>query len=72
MDEQLGGYWLTHVVSFIAGFAALNWAIIEFFDTDVLVDTLGLTGDTLTGTYLAIGVAGGILLYNTAVIEFMD
>jgi uncharacterized membrane protein YuzA (DUF378 family) len=45
--------------------AALNWAFVEFFNTNLLTDTLGLSGDILTGTFAAIGAAGAVGLYNT-------
>jgi uncharacterized membrane protein YuzA (DUF378 family) len=45
--------------------AALNWALVEFADTNLLTDTLGLSGDVLTGAFAAIGAAGAAGLYNT-------
>lgn len=51
----------------IAGAAALNWAVIEFADTDLLVDTIELSGQSLTAAYGVIGVAAALELYNTTV-----
>jgi uncharacterized membrane protein YuzA (DUF378 family) len=49
----------------ITEIAALNWALVEFADTNLLTDTLGLSGDVLTGAFAAIGAAGAVGLYNT-------
>lgn len=49
----------------ITEIAAINWALVEFADTNLLTDTLGLSGDILTGTFAAIGAAGAVGLYNT-------
>ena len=51
--------------------SALNWGLVEFADTNLLTDVLGLTGDALTLTFGVIGAAGAVGLYNT-VAEFMD
>jgi len=47
------------VVAWLAtAVAAINWGLVELSDTNLLSDTLGLSGETLTLAYLAIGVLG--------------
>ena len=55
------------VVWLIVAVAALNWALVEFASTDLLVDVLGLSGDVLTATYGVIGGAAAVNLYNIGV-----
>ncbi|MXR52314.1 hypothetical protein GRX03_11960 [Halovenus sp. WSH3] len=50
----------------ITELAALNWGLVEFADTNLLTDVLGLSGDPLTVTFGVIGAAGAVGLYNTA------
>lgn len=52
--------WLTTEI------AALNWGLVEFTNTNLLTDVLGLSGDPLTAVFGAIGAAGVVGLYNTA------
>lgn len=47
----------------VAGLGALNWGLVELLDTDLLVQ-LGLSGDMLGYAYLAVGVAGAIVLVD--------
>lgn len=49
----------------IAGVGSLNWGLIEVADLNLLVE-VGLSGDMLTYAYLAIGVAGAIVLIDMA------
>lgn len=53
------------VVALVAGLGGLNWGLVELIDMDLLVE-VGLSGDLLGYGYLAIGVAGAILLIDTA------
>lgn len=54
------------LVTALAAFGAVNWGATEALSTDILVDVLGLSGDLLTYTLLAIGVAGAIVLVDAA------
>jgi len=56
----------------IVAVAALNWALVEFADFDLLVDGLGLADDMLTMTYAVIGAAAAVNLYNTIAVDMMD
>lgn len=47
----------------VAGVGALNWGLVEAFDTDLLIE-IGLTGNMLSYAYLAVGVAGAIVLID--------
>jgi len=47
----------------VAGLGALNWGLVEAFDTDLLIE-IGLTGSMLSYAYLAVGVAGAIVLID--------
>lgn len=64
MEGILNDYW--PVTRALTGVAALNWGLVEFANTNLLSDTLGLSGDVLTGAFAAFGVLGTIALYNTA------
>lgn len=52
------GIWL------ITAIAALNWALVEFFNTDLLIDVIALSGSNLTIAYGVIGAAAAAGLYN--------
>jgi len=52
--------------------AALNWALVEFAQFDLLVDGLGLRNDVLTATYAVIGAAAAVNLYNTVFVDIME
>jgi uncharacterized membrane protein YuzA (DUF378 family) len=60
------GIWL------IVAVAALNWALLEFADFDLLVDGIGLSADMLTATYGVIGAAAAVNLYNLLFVELME
>lgn len=62
MNQILDDYW--PVTQAATGVAALNWGLVEFADTNLLSDTLGLSGDILTGAFAALGAFGVIALYN--------
>jgi len=62
----LYGIWL------VVGIAALNWGLVEFADTNLLADTLGLSNDMLTGAYAVIAAAGAVSLYNTVMVDIME
>jgi len=49
----------------IAGIGSLNWGLVEVADLNLLVE-IGLSGDMLTYAYLAIGVAGLIVIIDLA------
>ena len=67
MPNKLLSEQIRLVVWIIVAVAALNWALVEFVSTDLLVDVLGLTGDTLTAAYGVIGAAAAVNLYNIGV-----
>lgn len=46
----------------VAALGALNWGLIEMFDTNLLSDVLGLAGDGLMYAHVAVGIAGALLL----------
>jgi uncharacterized membrane protein YuzA (DUF378 family) len=69
--ERFGDTQQRIVLEVIAAIAALNWAAVEFMDTDILVDTLGLSGDAYTAVIAVIGIAGGLTAYNGAA-YFLD
>ena len=71
MADKLLNHQLRVGIWLIVAVAALNWALVEFGDVDLLVDVLGLREDMLTLAYAAIGVASGVNLYNIAVGEFV-
>jgi uncharacterized membrane protein YuzA (DUF378 family) len=64
--ERFGDVQTRIVLELIAAIAALNWALVEFLDTDLLVDTLGMSGDTYSAVIAVIGVAGALTAYNGA------
>ncbi|MFC7057244.1 hypothetical protein [Halovenus salina] len=70
--ERFGDVTTRIVLEIIAAIAALNWAAVEFADTDILVDTLSLTGDTYTAVIAVIGAAGALSLYNGAAYFLAD
>ena len=72
MAEKLLPRQFRVAVWIIVAIAAANWALVEFANTDLLVDLLGLREDMLTLSYAVIGVASGVNLYNIAVGEFME
>jgi len=47
--------------------AALNWASVEFLETNLLEDTLALDQGTLTLVIAVIGVAAVVSAYNLAI-----
>ena len=51
------------LVVLVAGLGALNWGLKEALNTDLLVE-LGLSGANLGYAYLAIGVAGAVVLID--------
>lgn len=67
MSDELLGNWMTRTVSkAIAGVGAFNWGIKEFADTDLLVDTLGLSGDIYTAVIALITIAGAVVFWNAS------
>jgi len=53
---------LNYVSWAVAAVAAINWGTVEQFDLNLLTE-LGLSGSTLSTTYLLIGVLGVYNLY---------
>jgi uncharacterized membrane protein YuzA (DUF378 family) len=49
---------LNMIVYAVTAVAAINWGLVGLTDTNLLADTLGLTGNSLNLAYLAIGAAG--------------
>jgi uncharacterized membrane protein YuzA (DUF378 family) len=74
MAEKLFGdnMMVLYAVWLLVGLAALNWGLVEFADTNLLADTLGLSNDLLTGAYAVIGAAGAVSLYNTIMVDIME
>lgn len=72
MASKLLSHELRVVVWLVVAVAAGNWALVEFAQTDLLVDVLGLSGDVLTAAYGTIGAAAGINLYNLITVELGD
>jgi uncharacterized membrane protein YuzA (DUF378 family) len=64
-SEKIGSHTIDALLTVVVAVAAANWAAVEFADTDLLVDVLGLTGDTLTITYGVIGALAVVVVYNT-------
>jgi uncharacterized membrane protein YuzA (DUF378 family) len=64
-SEKIGSHTIDALLTVVVAVAAANWAAVEFADTDLLVDVLGLTGDTLTITYGVIGIVAAVVVYNT-------
>jgi uncharacterized membrane protein YuzA (DUF378 family) len=64
MADKIGGETFDFVATLIVAVAAINWGTVEFFDTNILTDTAGLSGDTLTIVYGVIAVLGVVVAYN--------
>jgi uncharacterized membrane protein YuzA (DUF378 family) len=64
-SEKIGSHTIDALLTVVVAIAASNWALVEFAETDLLVDVLGLTGDTLTITYGVIGALAVVVVYNT-------
>lgn len=64
-DTVRMGIWL------LTAIAALNWALVEFVDTDLLVDVIALSGSSLTVAYGVIGAAAAVNLYNIVVEDIL-
>jgi uncharacterized membrane protein YuzA (DUF378 family) len=64
-SEKIGSHTIDALLTVVVAVAAANWAAVEFADTDLLVDVLGLTGDTLTIAYGVIGALAVVVVYNT-------
>jgi len=68
---EIGGDTLQLASALIAALGALNWAAVEFLDEDILVDTLGMTGDPYTAIIAVIGAAGALVAYNVGVVDIL-
>ena len=68
-DNLIGNGIVQFLAVLLAGVGALNWALVEFFGTDLLLDVLGMTvGSTeLAAVYALIAVAAVVSIYNEAV-----
>lgn len=66
MSPKIGGETGDVVAQLVTIIAALNWAAVEFLETNLLSDTLALQEGTLTLVYAVIGVAAAVSLYNLA------
>jgi len=68
-DNLIGSGFVQFIAVLLAGVGALNWALVEFLDTDLLLDVLGMTaGSTeLAAVYALIAGAGVVSIYNEAV-----
>lgn len=67
MAEKLVGDSIDALLTVLVAIAAGNWALSDTFDTNLLTDVAGLSGETLTFAYLGFGVAAVVVIYNTAV-----
>lgn len=67
MAEKLVGDSIDALLTILVAIAAGNWALSDTFDTNLLTDVAGLSGETLTFAYLGFGVAAVVVIYNTAV-----
>ena len=65
----IGNEFTRIVFAVIASLGAINWGAVEFLNEDLLVDTLGLTGDVYTAVIAVIAVAGALVLYNFGVVD---
>ncbi|WP_436934986.1 DUF378 domain-containing protein [Halovenus marina] len=68
---KIGNELMRMVAVVLASVGAINWGLIEFAGTDLLVDTLGLTGDTYTAVIAVVAAAGALALYNVGVVELL-
>lgn len=56
---------LNYVSWLVAAVAAINWGTVEQFDVNLLTE-IGLSGSTLSTTYILIGLLGAYNLYLLA------
>lgn len=68
----LGTRTLTNIAVVIASIGGLNWGFKEFLDTDVLIDTLGMTGDAYMLVIGLITAASLLAIYNKGVVDLLD
>jgi len=66
-DQKIGNNTVDALLTVAVAIAALNWALVEFAETDLLLDVAQLSGSSLTLAYAGIGVASLVTIYNTAV-----
>lgn len=50
----------------VSAVGALNWGVVEFAETDLLIDVIGLSGDSLTLGYGVMTASAAVFLYNLA------
>ncbi len=68
---KFGNEFTRFLAAVIASLGAINWAAVEFLQEDILVDTLGMTGDPYTAVIAVIGAAGALTAYNYGVVELL-
>jgi uncharacterized membrane protein YuzA (DUF378 family) len=68
---KLGTESVQVVTALIASIGALNWLAVEFLDENLLVDTLGMSGDPYSAIILIIGASGAVAAYNFGVVELL-
>lgn len=68
---KLGNEFVQVVTALIASIGALNWLAVEFLEEDILVDTLGMSGDPYSAVILLIGASGAVAAYNYGVVELL-
>jgi uncharacterized membrane protein YuzA (DUF378 family) len=66
-DQKIGNNTIDALLTIVVAIAAVNWTVIEFLETDLLIDVAGLSGSSLTLAYAGVGVAAVVSVYNTAV-----
>jgi len=66
-DAKIGNNTLDALLTIATAIFALNWALVEFAETDLLLDVLELSGQSLTLAYAAAGATAVVTVYNTAV-----
>jgi uncharacterized membrane protein YuzA (DUF378 family) len=68
----IGTRTLTNIATVVASIGGLNWGFKEFADTDVLIDTLGMTGDAYMLVIGLITAASVLAIYNKGVVDLLD
>lgn len=73
VDENLiiGGSMVKLLTVLLAAAGALNWAVADLLETDLLIDVVGLEAGSgaLTAAYVVIGAAAVVVVYNELVYQ---
>lgn len=68
---KFGNEFTRMAAAVVASIGALNWGAVEFLGEDIIVDTLGMSGDAYTVVILVIFAAGVMTLWNKGVVELL-